>query len=77
MDFDRICAQFCVPNLVEKPFYYGARAAFDYSLEYGQCESISYDEYVASHTVTYFGYDKELELYYPNDDDDYSYYYSS
>jgi hypothetical protein len=68
MDFDGICAQFCVPNLVEKPFYYGVRVAFDYSLEYGQCESISYDAYVASHTMTYFGYDEELELYYPSDD---------
>ena len=69
IDFNGICAQFCVPNIVDKPFYYGVKAAFDYSLEYGQCESIGYEDYIATHTTSYLWYDEDFELFQPSGDD--------
>ena len=68
-DYDNVgCAQFCVPHLVERPFYYGLKKYADYSgteyaVEYGICEDIGYDEHIADQTFEYLHYPLDVEVY--------------
>ena len=75
-DYNNIgCAQFCVPHLVEKPFYYGLKkyASYsedvEYSVEYGLCEQIGYDEHIADTTFEYMKYPLDVEVYNIGQDD--------
>lgn len=68
------CAQFCVPHLVEKPFYFGLKKYADYSgneyaVEYGLCEDIGYDAHVADATFKYLNYPLDVEVYDIGQDD--------
>jgi len=59
-----VCAQFCVPHLIEKPFYWGVGKYTDYSLQYGLCEYNGYGDHIADKTFSYLAYDLDVELYY-------------
>ena len=68
------CAQFCVPHLVERPFYYGLKKYADYSgteyaVEYGICEDIGYDDHIADQTFEYLHYPLDVEVYNVAQDD--------
>lgn len=72
-DFDNLCAQFCVPHLIERPFYFGLKkyadyaanqgGDVDYSVDYGLCEDGGYSEHIADQTFEYMGYQLDLEVY--------------
>jgi len=68
-DYDNVgCAQFCVPHLIEKPFYFGLKkyAAYsenEYAVDYGLCEDIGYDEHIADTTFEYLRYPLDVEVY--------------
>ena len=69
-DFDGFCAQFCVPHLIEKPFYWSVSSLTEYAMTRGQCEDIGYDGHAADKTITYFGYSLDIEAFYQTGDDD-------
>jgi len=73
-DFDNLCAQFCVPHLIEKPFYFGLKKYADYSgteyaVNYGICEDIGYSEHIADQTFSYMAYPLDVEVYDINEND--------
>ena len=69
-DYEGFCAQFCVPHLIEKPFYWGLGRFTDYEMIKGTCNDIGYDAHVADKTMTYLGYSLDIEAYYQAGDDD-------
>jgi hypothetical protein len=69
-DYDGFCAQICVPNLIDRPLYWGIGRFTEYDMTRGRCEDIGYDEHAADKTITYFGYSLDIEAYYPSGDDD-------
>jgi hypothetical protein len=68
-DYDGFCAQFCVPHLIDKPFYLGVGRFTGYDMTQGMCEEIGYDEHVADKTITYFGYSLDIEAFSVSSDD--------
>ncbi len=68
-DYNGFCAQFCVPHIIDKPFYYGVGSLTEYDLTQGRCEDIGYDEHAADKTITYFGYSLDVEAYYSSGGD--------
>ncbi len=69
-DFDGFCAQFCVPHLIEKPFYWSVGSLTEYSMTRGQCEDYGYDGHAADKTISYLGYNLDIEAFYQTGDDD-------
>jgi len=69
-DYDGLCAQFCVPHLINRPFEWSVAKYTDYEMSRGKCEDIGYDAHAADKTITYFGYSLDVEGYYSSGDDD-------
>ena len=69
-DYDGLCAQFCVPHLIDKPFEWSVAKYTDYEMSTGKCEDIGYGTHAADKTITYFGYSLDVEGYYEAGDDD-------
>jgi len=68
-DYDGLCAQFCVPHLISKPFYWSVSGYTEYGLYQGTCPDMGYTNHVADKTMTFYGYSLDVEGYYLADDD--------
>ena len=68
-DEEFMCAQFCVPHLVSKPFMWGARMKTSFDVQPGWCEDVGYSQHIADKTFAYKSYSIDIELYY---DDSYN-----
>ena len=66
----RLCAQFCIPNIVARPFGWGANRLFDLTIQKGMCESVGYNDHFADKTFNYMSYSLDVELYFESEQDD-------
>lgn len=69
-DYDGLCAQFCIPHLIELPFSWSMNKYTEYAMPDGLCVDIGYASHMADKTYSYWGYALDVELYYPTETDD-------
>ena len=66
-NYDELCAQVCVPHLIDKPFYYGVGRFTDYTVSQGRCLDNGYSVHAVDKTITYLGYSLDVEGYFADD----------
>lgn len=67
VDYDGLCAQFCIPNIVVGPItkVFGVKA-----IEKGQCSENGYDMRSFTKTFSYMTYSLDVNVFYASGDDD-------